>query len=110
MSAWIVGLALGAGYLINKNIQLPTQLELAEREYNGQAEQSTDGATSAEVRKAWADTNFSKFGDFNESMPKSEQNAINREVTNQLEQVEAYDAPILPKIEGVLMTFDRSSA
>lgn len=108
MSVWIVGLAVAAGYLINKNLHLPGQLEMSEREYNSQAEPSTDGATSAEVRKAWANTDFTKYGDFNESIPKSEQKKIDRQVVNQVEKVEAYDAPALPNIQGVLMTFEKS--
>ena len=108
MSVWIVSLALAAGYLINKNFTVPGQLEIAEREYNSQrAAPSTDGATSSEVRKAWANTDFTRFGDMNTDLPKHEKRAIDQQVEIQHERVEQYDAPSVPAIEGVLMTFDR---
>ena len=43
MSAWIVGLAIAAGYLINKNLTVQSRLTQAEAEYQGAAKPATGG-------------------------------------------------------------------
>jgi len=109
MSAWIVGLALAAGYLINKNLQVSGLLDKAERVYNGAAKPSTDGVTSDEVRSAWANTDFTKFGDMQEDLAASQKLSLAAKTENQRALVEAYDAPpgSEREIQGVLLTFDR---
>ena len=111
MSTWLVGLALAAGYLINKNIHAQTQLENAEAEYNNAAKPSTDGATSAEVRRAWGNTDFVQYGDMQEHMPQGEKTALNQKVQQQMETALSYDAGAsVPQIQGVLMTYDHLGA
>lgn len=107
MSAWIVGLALAAGYLINKNISVRTQLENASQNYNRAAKPATDGVTSAEVRKAWRNVDSTRFGDMAEDLPLSQKLDLDQRVQAQRAAVEEYDAPTMQPIQGVLMTYDR---
>lgn len=46
MSAWVIGLAAGAAYLVNKNAGRNGPLEDAKAVYNSGVTPSTDGATS----------------------------------------------------------------
>ena len=107
MSAWIIGLALAAGYLINKNISVRTQLEDASAEYNKAAKPATGGVTSSEVRQAWRNTAFTRFGDMAEDLAESQKMELDRKVQVQREAVEQYDAATVQPIQGVLMTYDR---
>jgi len=109
MSAWILGLALGAGFLINKNIKVSGLLDSAERTYNSAAAPSTDGATSAEVRNAWANTDFTKFGDMHQDLPASQKMSLASKTEDQRALVQSYDTPpgSEREIRGVFLTFDR---
>ena len=107
MSAWVIGLALAAGYLINKNVQVKSKLENAAAEYNSAAKPATDGVTSSELRSAWRNTDFTRFGDMSEDLSSSQKNALDQQVRDQNAAVEKYDAPSVPAIEGVLLTYDR---
>ena len=110
MSAWILGLALGAGYLINKNLQMSSgMLEKAENDYNKAAGPSTNGVTSSEIRSAWADTEYTKFGDMHERLAESQKVDLVSKTEKHREVVSAYDTPPGSDhdIRGVLMTFDR---
>ena len=40
MSAWVVGLGLAAGYLVNKNVVLKNQLDESVEEFNSAARPS----------------------------------------------------------------------
>jgi hypothetical protein len=107
MSAWIVGLGLAAGYLINKNIAVRARLDDATAEYNKAAKPATGGVTSAEVRKAWRNTDFTRYGDMSEDLAQSQKMELDRKVQDQQSVVEQYDASSVPPIQGVLMTYDR---
>lgn len=110
MSAWIIGLAISAGYLINKNLAVQSRLTEAEAEYNSAAKPATGGVTSAEVRTAWKNTDFSTFGDFNSDWSQSEKRKVVAREAAAAESVQTFESGaggVLPQIEGVLMTFDR---
>lgn len=108
MSAWVVGLALGTAYLITRNGPHVRMLESTKEEYYAAANPSTNGTTSAEVRKAWGDINFSRFGDMREELAVSQKMKLDEEVKRQQAEVQAFDAgPSVPEIQGVMMTFDR---
>ena len=105
MSAWVLGLALSAGFLMNKNFQTKSRLIQAESEYQGAAEPATDGVTSEEVRKSWRNTDFARFGDYAEDLDHKEKLHINRLVEQQHSAVESFEgahASSVP-IQGVLM-------
>lgn len=109
MSAWILGLAIGAGYLINKNLAVQNRLNDAESEYNSAAKPATGGVTSQEVRTAWRNTDFSTFGDFNADWSQLEKNRVVAKEAEAAGAVQAYESGVgaLPQIEGVMLTFDR---
>jgi uncharacterized protein involved in exopolysaccharide biosynthesis len=109
-AAWVLGLALAAGYLINKNVQVSSQLKNSIAEYQNAAEPSTDGATSAEVRKAWANTDFTRYGDMAEELRSSQKVALDSRVELQRAQVEQFETAHVPSssIQGVMLTFDGS--
>ena len=50
MSAWIVALALSAGYLVNKNLQVKDRLEQAATKFNSAAQPADPGPTSQQIR------------------------------------------------------------
>ena len=106
MSAWIVGLAIAAGYLINKQAQIQNAVSRAEAEYQGAAKPSTTGVTSSEVRAAWKNTNYSTYGDFNSDLSQAEKDHLVAGEHAASEAVQAYDGT-LPQIQGVMLTFDR---
>lgn len=107
MSAWVLGLALAAGYLINKNVQVKSRLENAATEYNSAANPATDGVTSSEVRTAWANTEHTRYGDMSEDLMPAQKVQLDQKVQAQRDAVEAYDAATVPPIQGVMLTFDR---
>lgn len=107
MSAWVVGLALSAGYLINKNLKLQSVLESAQVKYNTAAQPAEKGVTTAEVRKAWANTEYTRYGDMSEKLSQAKKQELDQKVQAQQQQVQEYDAPQVPQIQGVMMTFDR---
>jgi hypothetical protein len=109
MSAWIVGLAIAAGYLINKNLTVQSRLTQAEAEYQGAAKPATGGVTSAEVRRAWKNTDFDTYGDFNADWSQHEKDRVVEKEQQAAQSVQSYDehAEGLPQIQGVMLTFDR---
>jgi hypothetical protein len=109
MSAWVVGLAIAAGYLINKNLVVQSRLTQAEAEYQGVAKPATGGVTSAEVRKAWKNTDYETYGDFNADWSQQERDRVVASERQAAQTVQAYDerAEALPQIQGVMLTFDR---
>lgn len=108
MSAWVVGVAIGAAYLITNGLKGDPQLELQKDTYNSSVKPSTDGVTSAEVRKAWTDTRFVQFGDMHADLATAEKAKLARQVQAQQSVAQAFDSGMNPpEIQGVLMTFDR---
>lgn len=109
MSAWVVGLAIAAGYLINKNLTVQSRLTQAEAEYQGAAKPATGGVTSAEVRQAWKNTDYDTYGDFNVDWSQQEKDRVVAREQQVAQSVQSYDehAEALPQIQGVMLTFDR---
>ena len=111
MSGWVLGLGVAAGYLIKKNILSSTGvLENAAREFNNATPETTGGATSAEVRQAWANTDFARFGDMREDLSESQKLDLDRKREQARSQVESYETGSrgVDEIQGVMMTYDRS--
>ena len=105
MSAWVLGLALGAGYLINKNVQVSNRLQDSVAEYQSTAEPADEGVTSEEVRKAWMNTDSVRNGDFAEEIPRERRASIQHAQQMAERAVQQFEAPTTQPIEGVLMTF-----
>jgi hypothetical protein len=115
MSAWIVGLALSAGYLINKNLHVKNQLEQATTKFQMSAEPAEPGPTSAEIRTKQQDPDISgtasggTFDDFYQGAGSSKQHM--QQIVNvqqsQKAVVQNYESRVaLPEIEGVMMLRD----
>tara|TARA_Y100000817_G_scaffold252280_1_gene204853 strand:- start:7423 stop:7764 length:342 start_codon:yes stop_codon:yes gene_type:complete len=111
MSPWVIGLGAAALYLFNKNTQLVSRLDQAVDEYYDVAKPATDGVTSAEIRGTQAQPDsFLTFGDMNAAVPKERQLELEARRAQAAEEVAQFDSPncALPRIEGVMLQFDRS--
>lgn len=107
MSAWVIGLGLAAGYLINKKMAIVGQLEKSAAEHYSGVKPATDGVTSAEVRSAWKRTDHVKYGDMNMDLSKKEMDVLVSGEERAASLVEDFDrAGQTPQIEGVLLRFD----
>ncbi len=107
MSAWVVALGLGAGYLINKNTIIQNQLETSADEFNSAAKPATGGVTSEEVRKAHRRIDYVKYGDMNTDLLKRQKDALLEKASAAEEQAERFDSgPLSQQIQGVLMVYD----
>ena len=105
MSAWIFGLALAAGYLINKNMTLQSVLDKAESDFQGAAKPATGGVTTAEVRNAWKSTDYATYGDFNSDWSKQDVMGVVQAEMRQKGVAQNFeDGGALPTIQGVLLT------
>ena len=102
-------LGLGVGYLFWSNLNAPKQLEMLEKQYNSAAEPATDTVTTEDVRKAWKNTDYVKFGDYAEDLPHAQRLDVNNRMAKQAASVASYEnAGSVAEIQGVMMTFDRS--
>jgi len=109
MSAWIIGLGVSAGYLINRNLSVKAALDNAVGKYNNAAGEATGGVTSAEIRKQWRYTDDEKYGDMNPDMPKDQMDRLHHGRQAAAAQVEAFDrGPAEPTIQGVMLDYDRN--
>ena len=106
MSAWLVALGLGAGYLVNKNMIFRTQLENSVSEYQNAAEPATGGVTSAEVRKAHKRIDHVLYGDYNAELPRKDVDAISKQQASAASAVQQFDSEQPSVIQGVLLHYD----
>lgn len=109
MSAWVIALGMGAGYLINKNLTLTTRLDESVREFNSAAAPAApSGPSSAAIRKIQR-----TVPDAETKLDMNVQHLSPQEIT-QLQQarqvaadeVKQYEAGP-PPIQGVYLTYDR---
>lgn len=107
MSAWVVLLGLGAGYLINKKMIMQGQLEESVNAYQNAAEPSDNGITTAEIRTSQKSLSSVKYGDMNERLPKSEMDQLLLQQKQAAEQVQAYDGAAA--IQGVMLHFENGA-
>lgn len=115
MSAWILGLALSAGYLINKNLQVTDRLEQATTKYQSAAKPADPGPTSKEIRTKQGDARYAsgksggEYDDFNQGTGSSRAQ-MNEVVASQkaaAKKVEEYETQHRhPEIQGVMLVRD----
>ena len=103
MSAWVLGLLLGAGYLF-KNHKLPA-LAVAESEYQGAANPATDGVTTAELRATRKDISHTEDSDFNSKLPQAERNVLLEAQGRQRDEVAAFNGETAGHIQGVFLQY-----
>ena len=115
MSAWIIALALSAGYLINKNVQIKDQLEQASTKYNRSAEPAEPGPTSDEIRSQQSNKDLAtgrsggKYDDFNQGTgsSRSQMNQVLAAQDAAAQVVQEYESrAAIPEIQGVMMIRD----
>ena len=106
MSGWLIGLALGAGYLVNKNMAFKGQLDASVAKFQSAVNPATDGVTSAEVRSAHKRTDHVKYGDMNSDISTLQKERLEKNQTLAASEVEAFEMGSEP-IVGVLMQFDK---
>jgi hypothetical protein len=107
MSAWVVGLGLAAGYLINKNVAIVSRLDESVTEFNSAAKPATGGVTSAEVRNAWKRTDHVKYADMNTGLPKKQMDALAKNEERAASEVEQFEQGSPAPILGVMLHYDR---
>ena len=108
MSAWVIALGLGAGYLINKNTVIQDKLAESVAAFNSGAKPATGGVTSSQVREAYKRTDFVKYGDMNTDLPREQQEHLAAKERARASDVEQFDADAsLPQIQGVMLQYDR---
>ena len=107
MSAWILGLALSAGYLMNKKLHVNAGLHDAIAKFNSAAlPADSNGATTAEVRKAWANTDGARMGDVADDLNASQRLDLEQKMAQQQQEVDAFDGSAA-QIQGVMLNFDQ---
>jgi|TARA_Y100000389_G_scaffold200801_1_gene242026 polyhydroxyalkanoate synthesis regulator phasin len=108
MSAWVVGLGLAAGYLVNKNVVLKNQLAESVQEFNSAARPATGGVTSEEVRATHRRVDdHVKYGDMNAALSKKRMDKLYSDEQAAARDAEQFDAAQGPaQIQGVLLSFD----
>ena len=103
MSAWVIALGLGAGYLINKNLTMGSRLKEKAHEYKAKPSAETEEIREVQRAVPIAD----KYQDMNlQDLSKQKAEAIAREREAAHQRVAAYEAPALPEIQGVYLAFD----
>lgn len=102
MSAWGIGLALGAAYLVNKKFHLDGRLQQAVAEFEGAADPATDGVTSAEIRASHRQP-ATRSEVYNQKLPKEERNILEAKAAAAAQEVKAFDGTSTTEIEGVYL-------
>ena len=108
MSAWVIGLGLAIGYLVNKNHKVTSRIDDAVATYqNGHsANGTTGGSTSVEIEAA-KNTPYNmavRCSDINELISGADMAEIKSAQANNAAAVHAYDsAPSPPEIIGVML-------
>ena len=107
MSAWIVMLALGAAFLVRKNLEMGHVIAASVKEYNSAA-QPADGLTSQEVRQVQRTVPPGvKYQDINlQDLPASDVRALVSAQQRAAQEVAAFEAPNPEPIQGVYLEFD----
>ena len=102
MSAWGIGLALGAAYLVNKKFHLDGRLQQAVAEFETGADPSTDGVTSAEIRASHRQPN-TRSEMYAKDLPKRDRNILEAKAGAAAREVTAFDGVSTSEIEGVYL-------
>ncbi len=106
MSAWVIALGLGAGYLINKNLQIASRLETSVAEFE-QAAKPAEGLTSQEVRQVQRTVPIGdRYQDMNlQDLSSADAKALVQERERAHQEVQEYEAGPAP-IQGVYLVYD----
>ena len=109
MNAWVLGLAVSALYLMNKNTAIAGRLHhsIAEFQAGGNGvNEATDGVTTAEVRKTYRRTDDITYADINPEAPAQMREGLVSAQKRAAAEVQAFDSSESSgPIVGVMMQF-----
>lgn len=107
MSAWVIGLGVAVGYLVNKNQKVVSRIDDAVALYSGgDVRESTGGSSTVEIDKAKLIPLHHALGcdDINNLIDGGDVKKITSAMSSNAAEVRAYDsAPSPPEIIGVML-------
>tara|TARA_Y100000768_G_scaffold36748_1_gene24012 strand:- start:924 stop:1262 length:339 start_codon:yes stop_codon:yes gene_type:complete len=108
MSAWVLALALSAGYLMNKNMIMQTRLEEKVHEFNQSAAPADPGPATATIRAVQRTVPLEeKYQDVNLARLSNQRvQEIGAASDQASAAVAAYESQSLPEIQGVYLVRD----
>ena len=107
MSAWVIALGLGAGYLINKNLQMEGRLQESVKAFNSAARPASPGPRSEEIRNVQRRVPDSeRLQDINvQDLPREQVQRLASYREAARGDVEAWESGPEP-IQGVFLVYD----
>ena len=98
---WVLGLAVGIVYCVQKKMQVDGVLDKAREEYYAPGKESTD-LTTKQVRAVWKDTDDTRFGEMSTDLATGEREKLDLAAKKLQAEALRFDAALAPlKIEGV---------
>lgn len=98
---WVLGLAVGILYCVQKKMHVDGLLDKARDEYYAPGEEGPD-LTTKQVRAVWKNTEDTRYGEMSTDLSKNEREQLDQKAKNLQAEALRYDAALaLPKIEGV---------
>ena len=108
MGVWLVMLALGTSFLMQKNQRQLMALEHVRRQVNSAADPADPGPETREIRNVQRSLPLSEtVGELNmQDLSRKDVATIQGAHAAAAQEVTQYEAPVLPEIEGVYLQFD----
>ena len=105
MSAWVIALGLGAGYLINKNLAIASQIDRSVEEFQSAAKPA-EGLTSQEVRQVQRTVPVAdRYEDMNlQDLSRADAESLVEQREKVHQEVMQYESG--PPIQGVYLVYD----
>ena len=105
MSAWVIGLGIAAGYLINKNVHMQKRLTESVQEFQESAKPAEPGPQSKEIRAVQRSVPASeRYESLNlQDLDRTDVDALVKMKDAAAQEVLQYEAPTLPEIQGVYL-------
>jgi hypothetical protein len=108
MSAWVIALGLGAGYLINKNLSMRSRLAESVETFQRQADPANPGPETEEIRQVQATVpDADRYQDMNlQDLSRKDVQGLVKAREQAFREVAAYEQGA-PPIQGVYLSYDR---
>ena len=111
MSAWLLALGLSAGYLMQKNQQVQSQLQQSIKEFNTREAAAAKYLTTEAIRGVQANLpDADKYQDMNiKDLPREDVNKLTEQHASSRVEVQNYESLSAPqqKIQGVYFHAER---
>lgn len=104
-SLWVLALGASIGYLAFKRQTIESRLDLAVAEFEGAGAKpsGSEGATFAEIKGAWKNTEDTRNRHFHERLPDSERATLLRAEDQRAQEVEQFEKGQVQGIEGLYL-------